>query len=497
MVVSVTVAAILGVAGAWAGSVLQSGGRVARTFAIALAGCLLFAVALPLVLHAAAWESTAGKFGWMILTQSGSRAEGTGGYGFFGGLVAAGWIHAVYGAAIVTLTTWHGVRTTPVLIVQQSRLDLGPMASWWRVRLPLAMPWLLLGLLLTGLLAASEMTVVDLYRFRTLADEFYLFYAADPTLVSVVITCAVPLALSMVVVTSLLHSRRGSITTQNRQGDAASNVENFSPIHTRIAGTIAVVLAAVIVGVPLIGMLIKLGHEVTVIGGEIQASWSAEQSIRRLFSAPMDFAAEYRWTGLIALLGGTLSVVIAAPMAMVGRTRPRWEPWIDAMAVIAFVIPGPIVGLVIVGLFQVDLPGFSMLYQQTLVPTLLALMMRAVPAAYWVLRSASRGIADSVIDASQLDTWPVRRWWLVHRPLLSRSYLAAGVVGGVIAAGDVPATLPVIPPGVTTVGTRLFGLLHSGARYQEAALALWYVFAVVVISSYFLRQIFAPRGKLE
>ena len=48
-----------------------------------------------------------------------------------------------------------------------------------------------------------------------------------------------------------------------------------------------------------------------------------------------------------------------------------------------------------------------------------------------------------------------------------------------MASGDVPATLPVVPPGVTTVGTRLFGLLHSGARQQEAALAIWYVGFVV------------------
>ena len=33
--------------------------------------------------------------------------------------------------------------------------------------------------------------------------------------------------------------------------------------------------------------------------------------------------------------------------------------------------------------------------------------------------------------------------------------------------GDVPATLPVIPPGVSTVGTRLFGLLHSSSKKKK------------------------------
>ena len=74
--------------------------------------------------------------------------------------------------------------------------------------------------------------------------------------------------------------------------------------------------------------------------------------------------------------------------------------------------------------------------------------------------------------------------------------VAASLAAGLMASGDVPATLPVIPPGVTTVGTRLFGLLHSGARYQEAALAIWYIAAVVAICLFWLRQGVASRGRV-
>ncbi len=91
-----------------------------------------------MILHAAAWEATAGKFGWMIMTQTGARAVGTGPYGFFGGLLACGWVHGLVGAALVALATWHGVSSTPSALMQQSRLEMGPIESWWRVRLPLA-----------------------------------------------------------------------------------------------------------------------------------------------------------------------------------------------------------------------------------------------------------------------------------------------------------------------------------------------------------------------
>jgi iron(III) transport system permease protein len=150
--------------------------------------------------------------------------------------------------------------------------------------------------------------------------------------------------------------------------------------------------------------------------------------------------------------------------------------------IVMVTLPGPIVALGVVSLFQAPLPAIRFLYLQTIVPTVLALLVRAVPAAYWVIRAGYRGIGTSVLDASRMDGAWARRVWSIERPLMQGSLLAAVAVAAVVASGDVPATLPVVPPGVATVGTRLFGLLHSGARYQEAVLALWYVAAVVTVS---------------
>jgi iron(III) transport system permease protein len=115
-------------------------------------------------------------------------------------------------------------------------------------------------------------------------------------------------------------------------------------------------------------------------------------------------------------------------------------------------------------------------------------LVRATPVAYWILRAGYRGIDDPVLDASRLDSSLLKRIWSIDRPLLKTSILAAFLAAAVVASGDVPAMLPVMPPGVTTVGTRLFGLLHSGARYQEASLAIWYVAVVAMICLIWLRQ---------
>ena len=211
----------------------------------------------------------------------------------------------------------------------------------------------------------------------------------------------------------------------------------------------------------------------------------------------MIFASEYRWTCIIAVVVALFAVLIAWPLSAVGRQRRRLEVGLDLLTISFVLLPGPVVGLMVVTFFQLSVPGFFTLYQQTLVPTIIALLFRAVPAAYWVLRAGYRGLDSQLLDTAQLDHSWIKRVWTIDRRLLQGSLWGAGIAAAVVASGDVPATLPVVPPGVTTVGTRLFGLLHSGARYQEAALAIWYLAAVLAISLFLARRFLALRVKLD
>jgi iron(III) transport system permease protein len=497
MAVSLVIAAIIGVVGAWAASSTESGGRMGRVISRIFLAAMLVAIAMPMILHAAAWEATAGKFGWMIMTQTGSRADGTAPYGFFAGLLACGWIHGLVGGALVALATWYGVRRVGSDLIEQSRLELGPIATWWRVRLPIALPWLVTSLLATAVLSATEMTVVDLYGFRTIADEFYLIYAVDPSIGAVLMTCCLPLALVGMLLTWLLISRRRLLTTREETQRAIEPGDPLSPAWQVTAQVTAIALACLLVVVPVSSLVVKLGHQVSVENDLVQASWSARASVERLLAAPRIFADEYFWTAAIAIMTGLAAIIVAWPVAAIGRTNRRVRLGADLSSVLLVAVPGPIVGLSVVSIFQLDIPGFRTLYQQTLIPTLMALLVRAGPIAYWILRSGYRGIDARVLDAARIDCSPWKRWWSIDRPLLKTSVVAALLAAAVVGSGDVPATLPVIPPGVTTVGTRLFGLLHSGARYQEASLAIWYVLGVVIIGMIWIRQAAGLLAKVK
>ena len=139
---------------------------------------MVVAVAMPMILQAAAWESTAGKFGWMIMTQTGARAEGLSGLWFFprsDRLRLDSWtcweLRVGRAGNLVRFGS-----SANACSKQKARMDLGPdFKLGGRVQLPLVSPWIISSLVATALLAMTEMTVVDLYGFRTVADEFYLF----------------------------------------------------------------------------------------------------------------------------------------------------------------------------------------------------------------------------------------------------------------------------------------------------------------------------------
>lgn len=439
---------------------------------------MVVALALPPVLHAAAWEATAGRFGFVTLTQTGVR---TSTYGPIGGLAAAGWIHGLIGAAMVALSTWVGLRVIDPDVVARARLDLPPLAALRRVLLPAALPWTTVGVVASATLAATEMTIADLFGFRTIADAFYLYYSLQPDLKTTGLTVTCPLAIPAMAVIAFSASRRWRIAPPilRREADPMSGCTGRS---RWIAIGYLVVVAAGIVLVPLSGLIVKAGHVVNGVGDSVSINWSGSEAVRRILDAGGLFAGEFGYTAQIAVGAAILAVSIGWPVAAGARSNRRIRLLADGMSIGLLCVPGPVVGLAIVKLFQVDVPQIAELRSRTLLPTILAMQPRALPAAYWTLRAGYASLSDEVLDRARLDMGRWSRIWHLHGKMFGRVGALAGVAAAVIASGDLAATILVVPPGVSTVATRLFGLLHSGARYQEATLALWYVAGVVTLT---------------
>lgn len=523
-------------------------GWVLNYFVLAAIACL----ATPLILHAAAWEATAGKFGWTTFTQTGAR-DYSGWGGQYGGMFAALWVHALFGSQIVALLSFYGVRRVPQEIVEQSTFDGGLLWRWWRVLLPIAMPWVFLGVLASAMLAATEMTVVDLYGVRTLADEFYLVHAAQPSLASITMLLVLPVTLLIVAATvMLLHGRRVRSPLQGYLGQWSQSVEhpnlaaevqqataatspNGRGVHTAAETPLSrLALITVICGaglfasisfaIPFLGLLVKAGQEITVrevtfpevtvgdaAAGEspkdqplqsepssatarptVEVTWSAKLCWQRLRQGLRDYWPEYQWSAFIGLSAAAFCVPIAWIMAAWTANRPRWQRATRCLTLLAFLIPGPLVGVVVVQVFNLPIPGFRTLYQGTLIPTILGLSVRGIPLAYWILAAGYASLDGNVRDLLRSGGSRMARFWWGDLRLLAKPLLIAAFITAVATSGDVPVLKPVIPPSVPTVGIRLFGLLHSGVRDGEATLAFWYIGSIVLIGILVVRVV---RGR--
>ncbi len=506
LVIGATVlAGTFGTIGAWAASALtsfRSGYGEQRSFVAHSVGILVLlfrwamvtSIAIPLVLHAAAWESAAGKFGWLSMTQSGARSAGAMG-GFLGTLVPSGalsglaapiWVHGVHGIAIVAMAVWMGTNRLPAAQLRQAQMDFSVFGRWWRVQLPSSVRWLVAAVLIVALLAVTEMTVVDLYGVQTLADEFYLYFAAAPTAKSMAKVCVAPLVVGVMLWIAIRFASRGD--HQNRSLGNSVSLDRRSEFVERpggasvlVAAFVALSFVGLVVGVPLGSLIVKAGHTVVQGEGGPQITWTAAWFVETIGSAPKTFRDEYFWTALVGVLGGGIATVIAWAGVAAAEGNSRVRSAMDFIAALLFMIPGPIVGLLVVRFFQLPVPGFETVYQQTLLPTLIAVQFRAATIAYWLFRALYYSIGDSVFRSARLEFGLLGRWWKVDRPLVGVSALAIFGAASVVAAGDVPVMLPLLPPEVTTVSTRLFSLLHSGSRYQEASLAFWYLVALLVI----------------
>ncbi|MGE3820665.1 MAG: iron ABC transporter permease, partial [Isosphaeraceae bacterium] len=135
---------------------------------LALASLLISAF-VPLPLHATAWLGAFGNAGR-------SQALGLGMLPVLTGWSGAAFVHAMAALPWVVVVVGVGLRTVEPELEDAAILDLpGPIVAW-RVTLRRSLGAILGAALAVAVLTAGDMTVTDLLRVRTYAEEAYLQY---------------------------------------------------------------------------------------------------------------------------------------------------------------------------------------------------------------------------------------------------------------------------------------------------------------------------------
>src|SRR5262249_37694045 len=114
------------------------------------------------------------------------------------------------------------------------------------------------------------------------------------------------------------------------------------------------------------------------------------------------------------------------------------------------------------------------LYDRTILAPFLAQFVRALPIATLIVWHALRTIPREQLDAAEVDGAGTMALWLrVVLPQRKAALAVAWLSAFALATGDLAASILVVPPGVTTLSIRIFGLIHYGIDDQVAGVALF------------------------
>jgi ABC-type Fe3+ transport system permease subunit len=232
------------------------------------------------------------------------------------------------------------------------------------------------------------------------------------------------------------------------------------------------VIGAVVL-LPLGSLVYKAGASVIPIESGVERSWSAWKAVTMTVTSPLDHAAEFRWSLLMASSTACLTVVVSVPLAYAMRASRFAVVAALLLAVCGLAVPGPLLSLGLISVFNDPAwPWLNYLYDDTIAVPVLAQVARAFPLAFFLIWHGLRTIPQQHVETALVDgAGPVHRIWLAVRQRPAAVSLAA-VAAFVISLGELAATILVTPPGIEPLSVRIFTLLHYNVEDQVAAISL-------------------------
>ena len=446
---------------------------IGRRTLLFLLGGFLF---IPLYVQAGGWNAGFGIQGWWTLSQvTGSQEP-------MRGIQAVIWIHATACVSSVVLILLCGFNRSIPNREDMAIMEGGTWSVLRRVWLQSNLGWIAAAFAWSLATIGNDMLVSNLYQVRTAVEQFYLDITVGQFSIAQAIVACIP-AILLAVIFGIVAAKPLEFRSLERVS-ASSGRQWFGKMwETVVWSVICWTLAGASLLLPMVSLVIKAGWDATRVDGVIQRKWLLSRLTEAVFRSPIEYREEMLWSLQLAVFASTLSLVVA--LVVVPRLPSnRWlRGSIFGVLALTVAMPGPAVNLLLAKFFlEAPIPFLSVLYDRTLIPTVMAVGFRVVPVAIFLVTIGWYRWYNTHRDLLELEG-PKSRLTTLARFLRSTwgTLIVTWLWIAAMTFADFSSYSQLLPPSVTTISKRIFELLHYGVRYQEAGLCLFLAICGMVI----------------
>src|SRR4051812_19007328 len=478
-----------------------------RAAAVLLVGVMF----LPIYLITGAWDAGFGVQGWFTILTNAHLAHEP----LLSGWRAAVWVHALAAVPWVVIIVGASLRAVESEIEEDAATCASPPRVLWYVAARRALAGICLSGVWIAIVTTTEISVTDFFQVRTFAEEVYTQSAlgvigigTNPVQPSSATPDSTLPALSAAglwsgLALSTILALAGIAAVSQLFTDLAdsSNQQTWLWRLKTKRWPAAILLWSsmlVLIGIPVGNLLYKAGIQVDVAENLRTRTWSAAKVAERFAAAPIQFRGELWLSSKIGAAAATAALALALPLAWSLRSsvakasvaRSAWRlPWLRLLALsLCLTIPGPLLGVFEIHFLNQPpaspLAFLADLYDSNFAPWL-AQTIRALPVAILILLPALATVPEAMLDSATIDGagW-CSRLLRIALPQRWPAVAAAWIIAFAIAVGELAATILVMPPqrGATALSIQVFQLLHYGVDDRLAAICLFMLLAVAVLT---------------
>ena len=439
----------------------------------------------PIYLHAAAWICLAGIGGlfprWLGVPT------------LLSGWTGAVWVHAMCVTPLLALSLHMYLQLLPRRVQELLALECANWRQRFLVNARLLAPGGLVAVMWSAIVVNSDMTAADLFRVRTLTEVVYAELAAtsDATGKTFTVASAMLLLAALLGIAWQIASA-ASVLLSSGWHAATGRPRKATQLDSVLALGLTLWLC-----IPLLGLAYRAGSlGLKDAAGVWRMAWSWQELVNNVIASPQRFHRELATSMELAIAASFCALSIAIACTWFYRDNRAISLLVRMLAVIGFATPGPVIAWGVIRCLNQPFPLMSWFYDNTLVAPVASSTLRLLPYAWLGCEFLWATLPRGLLETAKLDglsTW--KQLIRVVLPIRKNSLLLLSGLLGVLAAGDVAASILTLPPGVSTVAFRVFDRLHTGTDQQIAGFCLLLWLAAIVLCAAVVHYLGRSKAK--